>query len=223
MCKLYDHIVAMGTNCEVSHQLQRHFGFFESGLFARTFIDNNESVIKTLSNLEEYKKVNLELTEMNMYKKVGFGVSYHATNILYLEYHSTSRKPKDITQYEKLDDIMEVQSKINHFVEKITKLVNSDERTLFIYKPQPEQKDFCFTVFAARLKIAIKQLQIEHKDNFDLLIVFNKQDDCYYEINDLNRVYTRGLDYFPPDGCIQASDNKSWDNIFSEFKYKKEN
>lgn len=222
--KYYDLIISLGFNCSLAYNINRVHGCLESSLFNWACVGDNEKFLKVLDSTDilfsegfDYKK------DCNMFECT-------ATNIVF---HGRSRtkkvKNKDFKiYYENVkNEYLELISRTDHLKENFKKLLNSDNKKLFLMVLNPTQR-YTFEERTQFINKTFDILQTKTR-NFELVVICTNE--IYEGIkNRTNPAVTlRSMNRIAPIGdAVNPNKTDLWNyNLllkeYCPLKYKKSN
>lgn len=210
----YDHFISLGLNCEISFQLLKIFGAFESSLFHWSSIPA-EQLIPTLKNPDRiFSHKVIEIPELNMWRCAVTSIAFHGNNQPHKLLDKNGRRDKEKIRFELKDTI----ARIEYLREKFCLAARSGESKLYILGLPPA---YCSNIEPASFVREVFETLQTIAPNASLLVIAEK---CMQaELSPLDNdetIFVRFLDQFAPGDKVTNSnyvDLKHGSEIFSEF------
>lgn len=133
----FQNIVSLGYNCEVSFRIEDFIhDKIKSYPFSWAYIKDQKKFLDALQNLDDILKHEIEVLPWGMFLDKKYGISFHGKG------DKAALFQEDGTVNQAVADSMieELKSRENYLIEKLKKLLESDQTTLFIVKV-PSKKD----------------------------------------------------------------------------------
>lgn len=213
--KKYGHIISLGYNCETAHQFFQHYGFVESSLFTWTNTININNLIFALNNPD--KLLSGEIINTNpMWRCMNTDIRFHGRADAAV-WQDKSKVTDEIIQA----DMTELISRVHHLKEKFIQTAQDNKNNLYIFKYQVKHEDE--NEIKNNVLLLYKTLKKRVKNNFDLLLIFEKDSvktNFSDNFSNYNNIYIRYVDFFAPENNVVGGecDKKGWKKIFNEFK-----
>lgn len=196
--RFYGHIISLGYNCEVSFQFFKKYNFVESSLFAWCNVVDCTNLTYVLKNLDLLTSKGLK-NRGSMYKDLATSIYFHS---------------KD--GYTEKEALAELTDRILYLKEKFIKTTYDGKKNLYIFKypPLKHNTDVVYTNIIS----LYQQLNKIVKNNFDLLIILEKEMNTDLHFNEQN-IYIRRVIFYTPENLVTSKpyDKKHYGKIFSEF------
>ena len=124
---MFDVIMSLGYNCEISFRLENFLGKIDAMPFSWSYVLERERFPKVLENMDILFTGELSLQEDHMIKCENTQIKFHPRyDILRVDGQVTD------ASYEKA--VEELQGRVAHLKEKFTGVINSDKKILFFMK-----------------------------------------------------------------------------------------
>lgn len=205
----YGHVQSLGYNCEVSFQFFQRYRFVEAGLFSWANNKNISTLINALKNFDRIGTGEWEAVPP-MWKDLNSSIFFHG-----------QAQMSRTTDAETLNaDKADLIARIAHLKEKFKTIGNDGKKNLYVYKyslhDTSDEK-----VFIEQVSELYNTLQSLIKNEFDLLIVFQKQNfpDLQEDHFKSSHVFLRRVTFFTPEDKVtdKKNDKKAWKAVFKEF------
>lgn len=213
--KVYDEIVSLGYNCEVSFRLRDYFGnAFSSYLFTWTYMLDRQKFLDCIGgDMTRIMsgKVNYHPHSGGMFIDEQTGLSLHS---LKQDSEIINGDGTENTQVIS-EAISEMRSRYGHLADKTIDLFLSDKCSLFVIKIRFTNLDEDVK-FIHDLYLALKNKYISGK--FDLLVVVEAEHEAAIRNEICKDVIVRSVPFFSTDGDTDTGgDHAAWNKIFDEF------
>lgn len=206
----FDHILPLGTNCEVAFRFFRRWGFVESSLFAWAQSFDLRTLTQALSNLESIMtgKVTFDPGSF-MWRCENTGLYFHG-KMKHL--HGTPIPPPEI----RAEDLRDLRDRIAYLKRKFLSIIAGEETVLFVHRLAEE--DAHAKDLGERLKALENALSALHAKNCTLLAVCERADRPKMPVSPA--WIFRSVRKFNPTNQVtnkKLGDCHGWNAIFSEF------
>jgi hypothetical protein len=206
---LYDVVVSLGYNCEISFRIEDFYGKLDAMPFSWSYILEQEKFDVVIKNFEMLMSGNTSLLPDHMIKCDLFSIKFHPRYELLL--HNGEMSDASI---EKATD--ELINRVKYLKEKFNRLLHSDKNTVFFMKVDYKDEELSINLIH-KIYDAINDRYLTKK--FTLVAIFEKK----YITDELlsmetNQIKIRSLKKFAPKNHTDImGDITGWFRILSEF------
>lgn len=216
MEELYDNIVSLGFNCEVSFRIKDYYkkNDIDSYIYTWAYVCDDNLFLDSLNNIDDILSGKITLLPWGMFKCEKYQLSFHSISGV------SKLFDKDNNPIQENVDkaIKELIDRTNHLKDKFNKLLKSDEKTLFVMKVRKQNDAIDF------IKKVYNILKDKYVlDNFTLLVVIeeNQYNEQWENLNSKD-LKIRTIKNFAPDNNTEnGGDLDGWKKVFNEFNKKK--
>lgn len=212
---VFDEVVSLGYNCEVSFRIKDYFNKISSYPYSWAYCCDKELFLKSFSNLDDLLTGDITfIPASGMFKCEKYNINFHSSK--HKEHLVTDGKPNE-ENVEK--EIIALKEKTNYLTEKFKQLLESEKNTLFVIKIKHDE---CNDDIKFVKEIYSKLLEKYKSKKFVLLVVLEEK----YLTNELTKLESehlkiRSVKYFARDSeTLTGGDLVGWDSVFSGFKLK---
>lgn len=209
---MYDHIVSLGYNCEVSFRIEDYLNAkekkLESFLFTWVYVLEREKMIRSILYPENILEGKYTFLPWGMLVDEYSKCSFHLRNghdIDLLE------EPEKTVRLDAA--VAELKDRVKHLILKQENLFFSDESTLFVMKVRHEtdEKDYLF------IKSLAETLSEKYKSGaYDLICIFEGGYNGRREFD--NHVHIESVKKFADDSeTKQGGDIEGWIDILLKY------
>lgn len=206
----FDHVLPLGTNCEVAFRFFRRWGFVESSLFAWARSFDLTTLTHALSNFESVMAGEAVFDPGSfMWRCKNTGLYFHGKM---KHIPRTPIPPPEIRS----EDLRDLRDRITHLKQKFISIIAGDETVLFVHrlaKEDAQAKDL-----EARLAALERALSSLHAKNCTLLVVCERADRPRMPVKPA--WIFRSVRKFNPTKQVtneKLGDSHGWNAIFAEF------
>ena len=205
---MFDVVMSLGYNCEISFRLENFFGKIEAMPFSWSYILERNNFPQVIENIDSLFVGELTLLEDNMIKCENTQIKFHPRYEILL---SGGQSTEDSFAAAK----EELRGRVEHLKEKFIRILESEKAILFIMKVEDKGEEANLSYIKAVKSVLKKKCQ---NDRFMLLVVMEK--DAITEhirgIEDVN-LKVRGVKKFAPRKHTDTmGDVRSWKKILQE-------
>lgn len=213
---LYDNIVSLGYNCEVSFRI-RDFkkSAIDSYIYSWAYICDEDLFLNSLNNIDDILTGSITVLPWGMFMCDKYQLSFHPICNNYKLFDSDNNPIQENVDRSK----EELISRTNHLKRKFNELLKSEKKTLFVMKIGKKDN---ISEFVQKVYITLNNKYIS--GNFTLLVVI-EEDRYNEEWKNLQceKLKIRTIKSYAPDSDTEnGGDIDGWMRVLSEFKLKKE-
>lgn len=185
---LFENIVSLGYNCEVSFRIEDFTGEgIDSYPFSWAYINDSEHFLTCLWELDELLSEEIEVLPWGMFLDKKYQISFHGKGDAKELFNLDGSLNTLIAERR----INELKARIRYLIKKFKKLLNSEEKTLFILKIHPQERDGGFFLIKGVLDF-LRKNYISQK--FMVLAVLEES----------NRILGEGISELPIGAQLQV-------------------
>lgn len=208
---MYDTIVSLGYNCEISFRIEDYFGTLDSMPFSWSLVVNRDKFVEALLNPEEMLSGTVTLADNKMLSCDKTELRFHPRRSILPLYNYTEQQIEEA--------VKELKDRVAHLVDKYNSLCNSEKNTVFIIKVENKEdnKEYIEKVYKA-----LKKRYLSGK--FTLVVVMEKR----AVTEDINSLASEHIKIYklkkfaPPKYTNILGDVKGWRKLFYELLPDKE-
>lgn len=217
--KYFDHLISLGLNCEIAHQIRINHGNIESNLLTWAAMRSDKLKL-VLNNYALIFSENIRhdpATNMFFCSVTGCGFHGRKPPAELLDDHGKIRPELATSEKE------ECISRVKHLCQKDSALTRDESKKLYVLGVHPQFLD-CHLKQATAFVTDIYQLLMQNANNAALLAIVDKATMFHLAILEneiaMPKLYLRSIAHFAPfDKAVynEYSDVPGYHNIFSEF------
>lgn len=131
---MYDRVVSLGYNCEVSFRIEDYYGSIDAMPFSWSFTLNRDKFPEAIRNSGELLSEGITVRDDHMLMCNKYELKFHPRYSIFPQF-------SEYTQ-EQLDEATkELKERVKHLSDKFEQLFGSDLRTLFVMKVEDKGTD----------------------------------------------------------------------------------
>lgn len=212
--RVYDRLISLGLNCEISYHLTIYFGHIESSLFQWASIPAEQLIPALKEPARIYSQGIIENPAANMWRCAVTSISFHGKHRPHELFDEDGSRNKERVLSEAKDTI----ARVKYLREKFYNTARSEENKLYILGLHPS---FCSHIVPVPFIQELFETLQTIAQNASLLVIAEKNLQTELLSLDNNRnLFIRFLDKFAPQDKVAALDYidvKNGNEIFSEF------
>lgn len=124
---MFDVIMSLGYNCEISFRLENYFGSINAMPFSWSFVLEREKFSQTLADIDKLLAGEVELLDDNMILCKNYNIKFHPRYDVLLRDGSP-------TEESTREAVAELKQRVSHLKDKWKKLISSDKESVFLMK-----------------------------------------------------------------------------------------
>lgn len=213
---LYDNIVSLGYNCEVSFRIKDYKkSAIDSYVYSWAYICDEDLFLNSLDNIDDILNGSITLLPWGMFKCDKYELSFHTICNKYRLFDADNNLIQENVDRAK-DELI---SRTNHLKNKFNELLKSDKKTLFVMKIRKKDN---IIGYVQKVYTTLNNKYISGE--FTLLVVI--EEDTYNEewkSLESEKLKIRTIKSYAPDSDTEyGGDIDGWMRVLSEFNLKKE-
>lgn len=210
---MFDVVMSLGYNCEISFRLENFFGKIDAMPFSWSYVLDRDFFPKVLGDIDLLFTGDLSLQEDNMIKCENTQIKFHPRYDILLENGEVSPE-----SYKKA--VEELQGRVAHLKEKFVNVLNSDKRTLFLLKVEDKgaENNIAF------IQSVVSVMKEKYKSGNFLIVALLEQQAFTEELRGLENdvLKIRSLKKFAPRKHTDTmGDVAGWKKVLVEFTGEK--
>ncbi|MBR5994199.1 MAG: hypothetical protein IK018_10370 [Lachnospiraceae bacterium] len=124
---MYDKVVSLGYNCEVSFRIEDYFGSIDAMPFSWSFTLNRDKFADAMREPEKLLSEGITVRDDHMLMCNRYELKFHPRYSIFPQFG-------EYTEEQLTEATAELTDRVKHLADKFNNLCNSDLRTLFVMK-----------------------------------------------------------------------------------------